>query len=179
MSDTFLEVLVNKRATFWDIILKILILVAGVVLTLAMIWAFLVGFDPTLALFAIAGVIYGAYKLYGLLNVEFEYVLTNGDLDVDKIFNRNFRKRLITVKCSTFETFGKYKEIDHKSKNYQTRLIVSSSPSDPDAWYATFRHQKLGHTLLVFSANEKLLNGIKVFLPKQLAFEVFHGMQHD
>ena len=175
MSDTYLEYLVAKRSTGRDIALKLLIGVAAVVLSVVLVMvSYLLGPFSMIALLAAAGVIYGAYRLIGMLNLEYEYVLTNGDLDVDKVINRNSRKRLLTVKCATFETFGKFKEVDHSGKTYETRMFACSSPADPDVWYATFRHQKLGHTLLVFNANEKMLEGFKAFLPKQLAFEVFH-----
>ena len=180
MSDTFMEYLVKKRSTPKDILLKIGIVAAAVIVA-----AVLFFFSPWLGVFsmfgylAAFGAIYGAYRLVGMLNLEYEYVLTNGDLDVDKIINRNSRKRILSVKCSSFETFGKYKPVAHQGKDYKTRILACTSPEDNDVWYATFRHSKYGHTLLVFNANEKLLAAMRGFIPKQLAFEVFVKRQPE
>lgn len=174
MSDTYLEYLVPKRSTPKDTLLKVLMVIAGIVVALVVFsLSPLLGPLSMFGWLASFGALFGAYKLVTMMNVEFEYILTNGDLDVDKIVNRNSRKRLVSVKCTSFETFGKYKEIDHKNKNYQTRLMLCSSPLDDGLWYASFRHSKLGHTLLVFNASEKMLSELKPFIPKQLAFEAF------
>ena len=174
MADTYIEYLVKKRSTSKDILLKILIVIAAVVIALALFFL-----SPLLGMFSMFGYLlafgafYGAYRLIGAMNLEYEYLLTNGDLDIDKIMNRNSRKRILSVKCSSFETFGRYQEAEHKNKQYQTRIMACSSPSDPEVWYASFKHSKHGHTLLVFNANERILEAIRPFISKQLAFQVF------
>lgn len=174
MADTFMEYLVTKRLTTKDALLKVFIVLAGLFIAmLCFMFSPLLGMFSMFGYLAAFGVLYGAYRLFTMLNVEFEYVLTNGDMDVDKIINRSSRKRLLSVKCSSFETFGKYKAVDHQNKNYQTRIFVCSSPEDENVWYATFSHSKFGNSLLVFNANEKMLEAMRNFIPKQLAFEVF------
>ena len=44
---------------------------------------------------------------------------------------------------------------------------------DEDVWYMTFRHYSLGHVLVVINANDRMLDGIKQFIPRQLALKVF------
>lgn len=174
MSDTFMEYLIKKKSTPKDILFKVLIVLAAVLLSLVLfIISPILGAFSMIGYLIVVGVVYGAFRLVTSLNVEYEYVLTNGDLDVDKIVNRNARKRLVSVKCSSFETFGKYKAAEHQNKNYKTRLMVCSSPEDENVWYAGFRHSKYGHTLLVFNASQKMLEALRTFIPKQLAFEVF------
>lgn len=174
MSDTFLEYLIKKKTTPKDILLKVLIVFAGITIALLLfMFSGLLGMFSMFGYLAAVGVLYGMYRLFTMLNVEYEYVLTNGDLDIDKIINRNSRKRLLSVKCSVFEAFGKYNPAEHQSKQYQTRMIVCSAPEDPDVWYAVFGHQKHGRTLLVFNASEQMLAELKKFISKQLSFEVF------
>ncbi|MCI8622340.1 MAG: hypothetical protein HFG26_01600 [Provencibacterium sp.] len=174
MADTYMEYLVKKRSTPKDVLLKILIVIAAIVVALAL---FIL--SPILGMFSMFGYLlafgafYGAYRLIAAMNLEYEYLLTNGDLDIDKIMNRNSRKRLVSVKCSSFEAFGKYKAAEHQNKQYQTRFMACSSPEDPNVWYATFKHSKHGNTLLVFNASERMLEGIRPYIPKQLAFQVF------
>ncbi|UKI37385.1 MAG: DUF6106 family protein [Clostridiales bacterium] len=40
-----------------------------------------------------AGVVYGAYILITHFNVEYEYILTNGDIDIDKIIAKKKEKK--------------------------------------------------------------------------------------
>ncbi len=174
MADTYIEYLVKKRSTSKDILLKILIVLAaaGIAILLFLL-------SPILGMFSMFGyliafgAIYGAYRLISMMNLEYEYLLTNGDMDIDKIMNRNSRKRLLSVKCSSFEALGPYRAAEHQNKQYQTRIMACSSPSDPDVWYASFKHSKHGHTLLVFNTSERLLEAIRPFISKQLAFQVF------
>ncbi|MCI8441890.1 MAG: hypothetical protein HFG27_05075 [Provencibacterium sp.] len=174
MADTYIEYLVKKRSTSKDILLKILIVLAAAVIAILL---FLL--SPILGMFSMFGyliafgAIYGAYRLISMMNLEYEYLLTNGDMDIDKIMNRNSRKRLLSVKCSSFEALGPYRAAEHQNKQYQTRIMACSSPSDPDVWYASFKHSKHGHTLLVFNTSERLLEAIRPFISKQLAFQVF------
>jgi hypothetical protein len=44
-----------------------------------------------------------AYILMGRQNVEYEYIFTNGELDIDAIFNKAKRKRLFSGRVSDFD----------------------------------------------------------------------------
>lgn len=44
------------------------------------------------------GSLYGGYILITNMSVEYEYIVTNGEMDIDKIIAKRRRKRLITVK---------------------------------------------------------------------------------
>jgi hypothetical protein len=43
-----------------------------------------------------------------MLNVEYEYIVTNGEMDVDMIQSKTNRKRLISFKCSEIERIEPY-----------------------------------------------------------------------
>lgn len=174
MSDTFLEFMVKKRTTSKDALLKVGVIAAGLVVAIAlMMLSPLLGMFSMFGFLAAAGAIYGAYRLFSMLNLEYEYVITNGDLDVDKIINQNARKRMVSVKCSSFDTFGRYDEAQHRGKSYKTRIFACTAPTDENVWCATFNHGVYGQTLLVFNADDKMLDAFKKYLPKMLSYEVF------
>ena len=50
--------------------------------------------------------IWAANKFIRLQNIEYEYIVTNGELDVDKIMGRSKRKRLVTADARNFEVFA-------------------------------------------------------------------------
>ena len=173
MGDVFIEHLVKKRSTVGEWLLRILLLVGAALLSIILfLFSGYLGVFQTFAFLLIAGVIYGAWYLFTGFNVEFEYSITNGEMDVDKIIAQRKRKRLISVKCKDFETFGRYKPEEHVNRSYQTRILSYDSASD-DAWYCTFHTSSGGNTLLVFNATEKMLNAMKTTMPKPLVFENF------
>ena len=63
-------------------VLAVLIGFAGFYFALQMKFPFLILIS--------AAIIYSAYKVNSMLNIEFEYIATNGSVDVDKIINKSF-----------------------------------------------------------------------------------------
>lgn len=128
---------------------------------------------PLIPLVVIAGCIYGIYWVYSLRNLEFEYSVTNGDLTVDKIINKRRRKRVISFDVRNAEEMGKYDANRMAQRELDKRLIASETETGENAWYILARTPKYGRTLLVFSPDEKVLDGIKAGLPRQLRIDVF------
>ncbi|MBQ3942745.1 MAG: hypothetical protein II669_00320, partial [Elusimicrobia bacterium] len=94
--DTFFEQIVPVKKTANQIFAVIGIWLLAVLISILAV--FLLGLDilATITLFIIFGAFYGAYKLSGRFNLEYEYILTNGTFDVDKIMSKSSRKRLLT-----------------------------------------------------------------------------------
>lgn len=53
-------------------------------------------------------VLAGGVWLLGNFNIEYEYILTNNDLDIDKVIGKRKRKRMISLDVSTAEAFAPY-----------------------------------------------------------------------
>ncbi|MEG2596849.1 MAG: DUF6106 family protein [Oscillospiraceae bacterium] len=174
--DVFVEYMVKRRATLKDTVL--MILYALIALAIFIIGFF---FGTALGPYAFVGTvigvaaIFGAYFLISSMNVEYEYIVTNGEIDVDKIMARRKRKRLVTANARTFEEFGPYHHVDHQGKEYSNRVYACTSVTDEGSYYAVFNHTKLGKTLLVFSPNDRVLESLKTFIPRQVAGNVDYG----
>ena len=56
----------------------------------------------------------------------------------------------------------------------QGRIIACDSEDSEDVWYLTVRHSTLGHTLVVINVTDRMLEGFKAYIPRQLAFEIFN-----
>jgi hypothetical protein len=121
------------------------------------------------------GCLYGGYLLFTNMNVEYEYIVTNGEMDVDKIIARRRRKRLLTVNARSFEKFGPFKESDHAGESYSNRVYACTSPNDPGCYYAVLTHQTMGRILLVFSPNDHVLENLKIYVPKQAGGNAVYG----
>ncbi len=168
--DVFVEQIIKKKPSGIDFLIYLGIILAGFILIVAAML-----FLPSLALMVLVGVIFGVYYVITMRDLEYEYSFTNGDLTVDKIIHRRSRKRLISFDVHNVEEMGKYDPQKHAARDYNKRLIVSQYPDGRDAWYMTFRHSKFGNTLFVFTPDEKVLNSVKPFLPRQVAVDAFRG----
>ena len=168
--DVFVEQLVTRNMKKTEFMLKMALfavcgLFAGVVLLVGL-------FNPPLMaplVLVIAGVIYLAYYVGGKFNVEFEYCLTNGLFDVDTIVNMKNRKRIADFECKQVVEFGKL----DANRNYNCAKTVFAANSDAEnLYYFIYNSKEDGKILLVIEPNEKMLNGLKRCLPRQLTLNI-------
>ena len=94
--DNFAEYMVKKRPDSRDNAKRAGIIALAVVLCAASVFLVFVTHVPFILLITCA-IIYGAYFLITGTSVEYEYAVTNGEMDVDKIIARRKRVHLITV----------------------------------------------------------------------------------
>ena len=178
--DSYCEYIVKKKNGGKELTIQALIVVAALaVFALFMVLgAVIPNFSMITTLLAF-GALYGGYRLITNMNVEYEYIVTNGEMDIDKIIAKRSRKRLLTVNARTFERFGPFKETDHASENYANRVYACSTPNDPGCYYAVLNHQTMGHILLVFTPNDNVLNNLKTYIPKQAGGNALYGNRPD
>ena len=166
--DIFVEQIVKKKFGPKDY----LVFAAVVVVGLALVFLSVLFLLPFVVLIC-AGVCFGAYQIITSRNLEFEYSATNGDITVDKIIYRRRRKRLISLDARSVEELGKYDSGKHRGKDYAARIFASELDSGEGGWYLTARHPQLGHVLVVFSPEERVLEAIRPFLTRQVAKDAF------
>lgn len=160
-NDFYAECLVSKAPTSGDTAKRVLIGLGTAVLAAgAFLYLFPVG------LIIIAGIFYGAYYLMTGLDAEYEYILTNGDFDIDKIIGQRKRKRLVSASIADFTAFGLLSE----APDFDGTTVLASSGTGQD-YYADFVHKTEGNVRLIFTPNEKILDGMELFLPRQLKQE--------
>lgn len=176
MNDVFIERMVKKKLDSKDILIIIGILLAIVVVSvIGFVVGFLITAIPTISLLVFAGSIFGGYKLISMRMLEFEYSLTNGFVAVDKIMNRQTRKRLTSFECDSCEDIGEYTGNEQRLKNrsFDTRVFATRTSDCEGAWYMIVRGKKTGKTLVVFNPDEDFIDAVKKFIPRQLKFEKF------
>ncbi len=104
----------------------------------------------------IAGTMFGAYKLSSMLEIEYEYIVVNHDMDIDKIVAKSNRKRLVSVKLNEVQEFGIYdKERAKKlaNRNFDDRFFCCNDYDE--AYYLTVKHPKKGMILVVAAMNDR------------------------
>lgn len=168
--DTFFEQIVRKRKSYWEVFLQTGIWVFGIFIGL---WLLLFTYLNYHGLFMIVGILVillwtGMYFLSRSMNIEFEYSVTNGYFDLDKITAKSKRRRLVSLECKNIERFGKYNPAAHQNLKYDKKVIaVSGKPSD-EQYFLTVRLPEGGHTLIVITPNDRVLGAIQQFLPRQV-----------
>ena len=168
--DSFKEQIIKKENTSKDSTLRFLISFAAVALGFAVVmFAIMVmGFLP-MAFFIAGVIIYGAVYLIQNLNLEYEYIFTNGDLDVDKVIAARSRKHLVTVKVTEATDIGQYNGADNGDRSV---VIASAMNSELTDWYLDFKHADLGDTRLIFTPDDDMLRVIRTHLPRTLRSKV-------
>ena len=118
------------------------------------------------------GIGYGAFWLSNKFNVEFEYIITNGTLDIDKIINKSSRKRILSFELSQVTRLEKYNPA--AITNINTKEIVTAcNPQEPNTYFVTAERTGKKSVHLIFSPNAKLQSAIEKFAPKFLTNNLF------
>ena len=165
--DIFIEKIVARKKTTKD-----KFSVVGVIF-LALILFFALGFLPdtvqTFTPLIIAAIAYGAYYLIKSKNIEYEYAVTNGEIDVDKIISQKRRKRLLSTHCKNFEILARVKST-HYNDNYakiQNKIFAGSTMDSDDLYFAVFQHNNK-RTILYFEPSDKMIKAFRRFIPGKM-----------
>ena len=115
---------------------------------------------------------FGAYWVMGFLNVEYEYIFTNGELDIDVIYNRTRRKRMYSGGVSNFEVMAHVDDKNHsgdfnsaqETKNYSSGVTTD----DTYAFLTTYKGKRVK---IIFEPNEMMLKAISTVLTPRKLFK--------
>ena len=124
-------------------------------------------FVPTIQMImivSIVGIVFLAYKLCQNFFIEYEYIVTNTDLDIDTIIARNKRKRLITIDITQISSFTKYDEKKYVGRNFTTKYFCCNT--DDELYAIEYKHRNQGNVLLVFAPNKKIITAINKSAPR-------------
>lgn len=170
--DTYKEQLVKKAFTSNDLIRRTLLVIAAISLSgLLIVLALMIAPQFLLmGLFASGFLIYGAFYLGKDFQVEYEYLYTNGDLDVDKIMGQRRRKRLVSANMKSVTEFGKFTE--SVQFDDERTVVDASSGYEEEHWYMAFTSKKYGECYLIFTPNEEMLEILMDGIPKAVKANV-------
>lgn len=146
-------------------LIKAGIIVAAIFLTmLFMLFAFS-KFGQIAFLLAV-GTVVGAYYLIKYRNKEYEYIFTDGEVDIDIINGQISRKRSCTIKPENVEVIVKYSDEDYnKYKNTVVKALDYSSGIREESYIlvVNVNHTKL---LIIMSPTQRLIEAWKPYLKK-------------
>ena len=163
--DIFCEYLVQKKSSS-DKIKQILLIIACIWVCLLALFACTVVFFGMLWLVPpIWGIaIYGTVILRRNYSIEYEYIFTNGQLDIDIIKGKSKRKSLLSIHTRNIEYMAPY-----NCMNVADREVIDAiyDENRRGKYYADFSQDGTNYRLL-FQPPEKILSNMKKYNPRNI-----------
>ena len=160
MNEFLTEQLVKRRQTTVTTMKK-----AGLI-AVTVLSAFLALFHPLLIWVTIILAVVDSF-LFKRMNLEFEYLYFNGDLDIDKIMNMQSRKRVFSSNIKEMEVIAWSGSVE--LQQYQRYKVLDFSTQNPDDKVYEMVTQFKGETVRVlFNPNEKILSEMKNMAPRKV-----------
>ena len=113
----------------------------------------------------VMAVIYGTNKILKQISVEYEYIFTNGDLDVDKIIGKSSRKRMVSVKCTNVEKYGDYQNGMAAPGSVKKTYFFCNADSENQK-YMIVKDKDEGIIMIVFAPDERMQGAIEKYIPR-------------
>lgn len=166
--DTFMEKLVAKKKTMADHLITFGIVLASMLL-ITIVLMIQVLQELGIGLILAVGIGYLGYRLLSSRNVEYEYIVTNGDLDIDKIISRRKRKRIFSANCKEFDIVAPVKSdsYNRSAQEIRKKIDASSSTDSANAWFVTLNY-KGEKTIVIFEPDERMLKNFKIYIPRKI-----------
>ncbi len=165
MNDALYEQLVTRKSRPTDIVIRILVIAA-----LAVILAVGILFIGSLAvIITVILALLAYYFLFSKLNVEYEYMLLNHDLEIDAIYNKAKRKKMLTLDIQQAEIIAPKRS--HRLDSIRpTKTKDFSSGADSDNVFAIIMPVEKEITCIFIEPDEKMVAhmqqwmGMKMYL---------------
>jgi len=164
--DIFVERIVTKKKGLKEYLKALGIILIALLAAMVVTVYF---FPEGIVIIAYVAIAYAAKFFIGNLNVEYEYSLTNGDLDIDKIINQRKRKPLFSTTCKDIEQMAKLSSSQYNESIAKAPLIIKavSSMDSPNVYFAVINSNGRKVTLY-FEPDEKMLKNLKTMLGSRL-----------
>lgn len=160
MSDFYTEHLIKRKATMGSLAAKV-----GLIL-LTIISIFFV-FTSAFAILIPVILIVVDVILFKRMNVEFEYLYVNGELDIDKIMSKEKRKRIFSTDINSIEIVAPVGSPEVRS--YQNVKIVDYSSQEAEhRRYEMIVLQKGQKLKVIIEPNDAILEGMRMLAPRKV-----------
>ena len=165
--DTFFEQIISIKKSLGNIACMVGIWILALPLCFL---AYLI--IPYLSALLIMGILYGAFKLSTMFNVEYEYIVTNGTLDIDKIINKSKRKRILSFELPNVTRLEKYIPSILNNVNIKD-VTFACNKEDGNAYLIVAEKEGKNPYYLVMSPNDKIKSAIVKYVPKFISNSAF------
>ena len=151
MSDLYTEEIVKKEKTMKDTVIKVLLIAGTAVSVLSLM---VLGWLSIILIIAFA---VADYFVMPTLDLEYEYLYVNGEIDIDKIMSKQKRKRVFSGDVASLELLAPSQS--HELDHYRTRTDIKKND---------FSSGKKGMELVIFEPSEVMLKDMKRMAPREV-----------
>lgn len=159
MNENYIEQLIKQKDTAATIVKKALLAGTSVLMAAACL------ISPIAVPFFVGKIALDIY-LFKFLNLEYEYLLYNGDLDIDKIMGMQRRKRVFEIKAKDIEVLAPTDSIE--LQQYEQLRAYDCSSNRGNKTYELVANHKGQLVRIVFEPNEAILQIMKMYEPRKV-----------
>lgn len=168
MGDVFFEQIVKKQNGAKEYLRNAGIILAGLLVAGAIFFLLLCAFPykehiGMIVFMIFVGVLYYTWYIVSGLNLEYEYIFTNGEMDVDKISNKRKRKRMTTIKMSRVESMKEFDANSFVKIRYEHVYNAAGSMKSSNIWFMEYSNRDGEKCCLIFTPSEKMLAALKQY----------------
>lgn len=165
MDAVYLEQMVRREGTVMDWVKRIGMLLGGfIICALAMV--FISSFFPII--FVV--VVWAIWILWRRLSREYEYIYTDGNLDIDCVYHRSNRRSMVSIDCKEFEIIAPAQDPSYQAvfnKKYD-KVLDAGRGGIRDTTYIAICNREGNSLKMLFEPNERMLSAIKKYMPRKL-----------
>ncbi len=169
--DVFIEHIVKHRVEAKDIIIMLGVAFLAMLITVVAGMFFVIPALRFFVLLIIVGAWYGAFWVVKSRYVEYEYIMTNSSVDIDKIMGKSRRKRVISIDCHEVEICAAVDDnlhnSEYKSNAGITRVIDCTGYGERDIYFMDITGDK-GKTRILFEPKENMIENAQKFNPGKI-----------
>ncbi len=163
--DIFCEHIVKRKKQTVDRVLEmILILVALYMSYIAFAMMMIL---KSFTLLVIVGIWYGAIYLIRRKDIEYEYTLTNNNLDIDRIFAKRSRKRITSIDLAKIDYIRPVEESDYEKNPNLVDHSLCECKEDEKTYVLVFPRDGKVHRVF-FTPNNKMKLKMKKVNPARV-----------
>lgn len=160
MSDYYTEQLVKKKTDGKDIAIKVILVFCTV------FSFFFVLMMPFLLILPVLMIVLD-YFMFRRLDLEYEYLYVNGDLDIDKIMGKQKRKRVFSMNVNDLELLAPLGA--GELNQYRSSKVLDYSSHMPNTrCYAMIITKDGQQTKVIFEPEQVILDGIRMLAPRKV-----------
>lgn len=168
--DFFNEWIVKKKRTAQDVMSVIITIMVALMFLYGILLQFMAAKLRYLIPVEIALIVYLAYRIISSMNVEFEYFVLNGDLDIDKVISKKRRKKLVRIKLRDVEYFAPFEDehIRVAEDSSIRKIIDASSSIDAPRLHFAIYYNNSEKVCLLFEPTDEMIENFSHYIPKSL-----------
>ena len=173
MDEMFLEQMIKRGDAKHDWTVRIIMVISGIVIcTVPFMISLVVAYYVTpVLILAVALVV---WILWRRAAKEYEYIYTEGSLDIDVVYGRSTRQHLVTFDCRQCRmivpALSKRYEHEIYDKKYDKTIYACAGKPEEDTYVILGKYAEKQYRVF-FEPNEKMRQAIHQYSPKNTVMQ--------